>query len=92
MSTASHLLSLIFLASFANPTFAQGLASIAGRITDPSGAVVPGASVSIKEVDTGYTRTSLSSAEGYYAIPSLRPAGMTWSFTVRFGFAPAIRF
>jgi hypothetical protein len=65
---------------------AQGLASLAGRIADPSGAVVPGAIVTIREVNTGYSRSSRSSIDGYYTIPSLRPSD--YSLTVE---APGFR-
>ncbi len=52
----------------------QGLATIVGTVTDPSGAVVPGAEVTATEVGTGYARTAKTNPEGYYVIPSLRPA------------------
>src|SRR4051794_31195233 len=53
---------------------AQGLGELAGGITDPSGAAIAGAKVTAIEVGTGFERTAVSSAEGFYSIPSLRPA------------------
>ncbi len=50
------------------------LGRVAGSITDPSGAVVPGAKVVVKNVDTGVTRSTASDTGGLYVIPSL-PAG-----------------
>src|SRR5258708_1682757 len=53
---------------------AQGLGSIAGRITDPEGASVPNAKVTAVQVGTGFSRAAMSDSEGLYVIPSLQPA------------------
>jgi len=53
---------------------AQELGSIGGTITDPSGGVVPTATITATEVGTGLSRTATSNAEGNYLIPALRPA------------------
>jgi outer membrane receptor protein involved in Fe transport len=47
-------------------------ASVAGRVTDPQGAVVPGATVSARQVDTGVTVTAVTDAGGRYRFPYLR--------------------
>ena len=52
----------------------NGLAEIAGTVTDPSGAVVPGASVTIREVSTGKTRTVAANDAGQFTLAGL-PAG-----------------
>ncbi len=49
-------------------------ASLRGTIYDPNGAVIPGASVSMKSLETGDVRTATASSNGEYAITSL-PAG-----------------
>jgi len=54
--------------------------SIRGRVTDPSGAAITDASVTIKNNDTGYTKTVATSADGYYVAPDL-PLG-TYTVTV----------
>ncbi len=59
---------------------AQGLGSIAGRITDPEGASVPNAKVTAVQVGTGFSRAAMSDSEGLYVIPSLQPA--TYDLTV----------
>lgn len=46
---------------------------ITGRITDPSGALVPDAGVTIKNNDTGLERTVATNKEGYYTVPLLPP-------------------
>src|SRR5271155_2006459 len=46
-------------------------ATIVGTVTDSSAAVVPGAVVTIKNVDTGTTRSLTTNGDGQYAAPSL---------------------
>src|SRR5208282_4878992 len=48
--------------------------------TDPSGAVLPGAKVTVKNVGTGLERTTETSADGSYSLPEL-PIG-TYTVTV----------
>lgn len=52
---------------------AQAFGTISGTITDPSGAAVPGATVTAVEPGTGFTRTIHADASGHYVIPNLRP-------------------
>ncbi|HKE24826.1 MAG TPA: TonB-dependent receptor [Bryobacteraceae bacterium] len=47
--------------------------TILGRITDPSGAVVAGASVAAKDLETGVVTRSTSNEAGNYQIPFLVP-------------------
>src|ERR1700682_5465811 len=54
--------------------------TILGTVTDPSGAVVAGATVKVRNVATGLERTTTTSADGSYAVPEL-PIG-TYSVTV----------
>lgn len=49
------------------------LATVFGRVTDPSGAVVAGAQVEIRNVDTNLSVMSGTNGDGLYAIPSLHP-------------------
>jgi hypothetical protein len=53
---------------------AQGLATLRGTITDPSGAVVPNATVTLTQVSTSQARTVVSGTDGNYLIPALPPA------------------
>ena len=54
--------------------------TILGTVTDPSGAVVSGASVTVRNLNTGLERTTQTSADGSYSVPEL-PVG-TYSVTV----------
>ncbi len=54
--------------------------TILGTVADTSGAVIPGATVKVKNTATGLERTTQSSAEGNYVIPEL-PIG-TYSVTI----------
>ena len=53
---------------------AQGLGSIVGRVTDPTGASVAGAQVTATHVGTGFSRNAMTDTEGLYVIPSLQPS------------------
>src|SRR6266550_2343285 len=46
---------------------------ILGTVTDPNGAVIPGASVTISHVATGLVRTVTTGPEGGYEVRYLRP-------------------
>ena len=50
---------------------AQNVASISGRVTDPTDAVLPGAEVELENVETGATRVVVSNDEGLYQARNL---------------------
>ncbi|MCC6860766.1 MAG: carboxypeptidase regulatory-like domain-containing protein [Bryobacterales bacterium] len=78
--TRFRALTLFVCALFAAPLAAQtSNASVSGRIKDTTGAVIPGATVSVKNTDTNVIRTSESNAEGIYTIPNLIPGTYTLS-------------
>src|ERR671930_134588 len=49
------------------PALAQGTADLVGRVTDTSGAVLPGAMVTAENVATNSVRTTVTSETGDYA-------------------------
>jgi carboxypeptidase family protein len=51
--------------------FAGVTASISGTVTDPSGAVVAGATVTATNIDTGVATTQTTNASGFYSFQSL---------------------
>jgi hypothetical protein len=52
---------------------AQGTGSISGTIKDTTSAVLPGATVIVKQIDTGATRELVTDEHGRYAAPNLPP-------------------
>src|SRR5579872_2828161 len=63
--------------------------TILGVVTDITGAAVPGATVTVRNVDTGLVRTTETQADGSYRVPEL-PIG-TYDVTVeKSGFQTAI--
>ncbi|MEO6803111.1 MAG: TonB-dependent receptor [Granulicella sp.] len=65
---------------------AQGTtAQIVGKVADQSGAVIPNATIDVRNTGTGLARTVTSSATGEYAIPSL-PVGSYSLKAVAVGF------
>jgi outer membrane receptor protein involved in Fe transport len=82
-----------FLAAYSAPTklFAQGATetgTISGTVTDPTGAVVPNAKVTVVNPATSAQRVSSTDARGAYAVVGLLPA--VYSVTVEAsGFAKA---
>ena len=54
--------------------WAQSTAQLNGRVTDESAAVLPGATVTVTQTDTGSTRTVVTDGDGAYILPNL-PTG-----------------
>ena len=73
---------LLMLATLASSrAIAQvGAAQITGAIADPVGAPVPGATVTVTSLATSQLRTVLTTADGIYAVPSLPPVGIGWTW------------
>lgn len=61
----------------AGAAWGQGLSTINGSVTDPSGAVVPGAKITVTELDTKLSRETVSSPDGLYVLSALRPTRYT---------------
>jgi hypothetical protein len=64
---------LMLLCFSAHLAVGQDLSTINGSVTDSSGGIVVGANVTATEVDTSLVRTTVTTAEGLYAITGLRP-------------------
>jgi hypothetical protein len=60
------------------PLQAQGLTGqISGTVTDATGAVLPGVTVTIKNVGTGLTRDTVTGADGAFLFPTRSRARST---------------
>ena len=82
------LFAFLFCASLAEAQLTRG--TITGTVTDQSGAAVPGAAITITNVDTGVARTSETGTTGRYEAPGL-PAG-NYEVSARLaGFQTSIR-
>ncbi|MBZ5614195.1 MAG: TonB-dependent receptor [Acidobacteriia bacterium] len=69
------LLPLVVLALLTGTVWAQGTAEIAGLVTDPTGAVVSGTTVTLTNSATGEKRTTVTTGTGNYRFPSLPVVG-----------------
>jgi hypothetical protein len=72
---AGHGLLLALLIGSPNRTYAQlaGSGTITGSVTDPSGAVVPGADVTIRNTDTGIEHKVQTTDAGVYTGSFIQP-------------------
>ena len=87
MHKVSILIAFLWLAA---STFAQVSATLSGTVTDQSGAIVQGSSVTAKNVETEAIRTTLTDAEGHYQFFSL-PVGQYEIRSVKTGFTEVVR-
>ena len=64
---------LLFAPSFTTATAIaqETTATVTGTVTDQSGGVLPGVSVSLRHVATGRVAEGISGAEGGYLLPAL---------------------
>jgi hypothetical protein len=68
----------------------QQLATVQGTITDQTGGIIPGVTVIVTNVDTGASRTAVSSDAGVYRVPSLEPGRYRITAELM-GFSRAVR-
>ena len=69
---------LVCVLVLAGPALAQN-AQVSGTVTDPAGAVVAGASVSARNVETGVVSSTVANAIGVYVFASLPPGRYSFS-------------
>src|SRR5438552_14319685 len=80
-----------FIAFSASLIFSQiGTATILGVVHDSTGALIPGVNITVKHVDSGYTRNAVSSETGNYNVPLL-PVGPYEVSTTMPGFKQEVR-
>src|SRR3954468_12068340 len=74
------------------PGYAQTIVSgdVQGTITDPSGAIVPNTTVTLRNDNTGETYNATTSSTGAYRFTLLRPGSYTMAVNAN-GFQPITR-
>ena len=83
---------VLLLVGFASNGFSQSAnTSLRGVVKDPSGAVVPGATVDIADSATGFKASATSNGAGEYRFPQIPPAKYTISVTAS-GFGSQSKF
>ena len=79
---------VLALAAFsASAAHAQFRASIQGTVTDPTGAVIPGATLTLTDTDTNHAITATSNGSGVYNFNALAPDHYTLTADAK-GFKP----
>jgi len=68
------VIGVLVVLAFPRLSHAQGLGSIVGTVTDPSGAAIPSAKITVTQSGTSFSRVAISNADGSYVISSLSPA------------------
>ncbi|RPI56996.1 MAG: TonB-dependent receptor [Acidobacteria bacterium] len=85
------VLSAVFVCTIADVAVAQETihyGTISGRVTDPQGALVPGAKVSARQIETNLIRATETDADGRFRFPYLRVGGYEISVSIS-GFSTA---
>ncbi|HTR35324.1 MAG TPA: carboxypeptidase-like regulatory domain-containing protein [Bryobacteraceae bacterium] len=84
------ILTLLAVSSLTSNLLAQsaGTAGLTGTITDPTGAVVPGVTVTLTNADTNQSRTTTSNGEGVYKFSLIPPGNYKVKFAAS-GFKPS---
>ena len=75
------LLVAVLAICFAIPMLAQSTSSLTGTVRDPSGALVPDATLTLTSITTGTSRSGKSSATGEYSFPQVSPGAYQLSVT-----------
>jgi Carboxypeptidase regulatory-like domain/TonB-dependent Receptor Plug Domain len=95
-STARVFLTALFCLAMdavaPEPAFAQGggaTTSLSGTVTDTSGAIIPGATVVVKNVGTATQFDAVTNESGYFSVPALDPGAYSVTVTLM-GFKTAV--
>ena len=90
LRTSVRLVSMLPLVFFCATLHGQTQGEMTGEVTDPSGAVIPGVTITITNQGTNATRQMLTNATGVYSIPSLLPGNYTLKAEAK-GFQSMVR-
>src|SRR5215213_934436 len=81
---------LLLLFAFVAAGAQESRGTIAGNVTDQNGAALPGATVTIRNVETNVAGTATTNEEGAYSFPLLNPGKYTLTINAA-GFADSTR-
>ena len=88
--TAAAVAVALMLAGLLPPSaHAQATGSIAGFVSDQSGAVLPGVTVIVTSAATAQIRSAVSGDDGYFSVPLLQPGLYDVKATLS-GFTPVV--
>ena len=76
-SSRVAILSLLAIGLVLPSAFAQVRGTFTGLVSDPTGAVIPGANVTATNEGTGVSTTRPTNSAGFYTIPDLQPGFYT---------------
>jgi hypothetical protein len=85
----SSIVAVLFLSFAAHAQSQATTGLIQGTVADQNGAVISGASVTVKNVNTGFERTVTSNSDGFFSAPLL-PLGKYTVTTSAQGFSTSI--
>lgn len=95
MPTLFRLATLLAILTAVSTPLVHGQAgtsfTLQGTLLDPTGAVVPDATVTVKNLSLGVTRTNKTDQQGHYIIAALPPEGQYEISVQASGFAPQTR-
>jgi Carboxypeptidase regulatory-like domain/TonB dependent receptor len=81
MKLIQSLCSVTLAGVFAISAWGQSTATLSGIVTDPTGAVIPNAQVTVHSLSTGLDRALVTDGAGIYVAPSLQPGDYNVSVT-----------
>src|ERR1700722_19511656 len=85
LQTLTVLITMLLVSVFLNtgPAFAQGTSTgtVIGTVTDPTGAVVPGATVILTDATNGTRLTTVTNNDGQYVLVNVQPSTYNISST-----------
>src|SRR3954449_2000504 len=67
------LCSAVLAVTWGLPSFGQTFGEVTGRISDPTGAAIPTAQITLTSTATNAVRTTVSTDSGDYSFPAVAP-------------------
>jgi len=84
-----YLMVLLLLTAFGVTVYSQSLGSLSGTVVDPKGAVVAGATVTVRSMATNQEFSATTTGEGTFQVPSLSSGVYTTTINAA-GFKQAV--